>query len=139
MIATTTKSLAQFKALLFGLMLVIAVSACSKKDSSPTQMLAGSSSKAWKIDRERTASGEKDKVTSAESKERVTFYTNGTFNMSSPTQTMSGNWTYDASSQSLSMQQSGAESAMSFKVTKLEDNNMTWQAGDGSTMELEAD
>ena len=139
MISVTQKSIAGFKVLLFSLMFVFAVSACSKKDKGPTAMIAGSDSKSWKIDRERDAAGEKDKVTDAEEKERVTFYTNGTFNMSSPTQTMSGNWTYDASSQSLSLQQSGAESAMSFRVTKLEDNNMTWQAADGSTMELDAD
>src|SRR5688572_19802250 len=122
MTSLTFKSTASFKALLFGLLFVFAFSACNKKEKGPTAMIAGTDSKVWKIDRQRDAAGEKDKVTDAEEKERVTFYTNGTFNMSSPTQTMSGNWTYDASSQSLSLQQSGAESAMSFRVTKLEEN-----------------
>lgn len=128
---------------LFSLFLLIAFAtvSCGDKgnETGNSSMISGDGSKTWKADRETTATGDKDKLTREEKKETVTFYSNGKFTMASPANTMGGTWVYDQGMKNLALQFDGNNVTENFKVEKLTDDDMKLVAGDGSTMELEAE
>ena len=125
--------------MLFSLMLALAIGCKEKNTVGNASMLSGADSKTWKTEKETTAAGEKDKVTSEEKKQIIQFFANGSFSMRSPTQNASGKWTYDAMARSLSLQFVGSDKTENFQVTNLSDDELTLQAPDGSQMVLEAD
>ncbi|CAA9274521.1 MAG: hypothetical protein AVDCRST_MAG95-2947 [uncultured Adhaeribacter sp.] len=125
--------------MLFSLVLLLAVSCKEKNTVGNASMLSGADSKTWKTDKETTATGEKDKLTSAEKKEEIQFFANGSFSMRSPTQNASGKWTYDAMAKKLSLQFVGSDKTENFQVSNLSDDELTMVAEDGSQMVLEAD
>lgn len=59
--------------MLFSLVLLLAVSCKEKNTVGNASMLSGADSKTWKTDKETTATGEKDKLTSAEKKKKFSF------------------------------------------------------------------
>ncbi len=111
----------------------------NKNEAGNSNMISGTGSKTWLADRETTAAGDKDKLDSSEKKERVTFYANGKFTMTSPTNTANGTWTYDAGGKNLALQFDGAGVSENFQVASLSEKEMMLTGGDGSTMELEAE
>jgi hypothetical protein len=109
----------------------------SNKNDNPNLLIAGTTSKTWKTVKETMPSGDKDKITDEEKKEKIQFFANGTFVMSSPTENANGTWTYDPNAKNLSMQFAGADVTENFSVLNLEDDEMKLKAGDGSEMKLE--
>ena len=103
-----------------------------------TNMLYGTDSKTWTTDKETSASGEKVAQTDADKKTELKFYANGSFNMTSPTQTMQGNYTFDQAAKKITLTPTGAPNSMSFDVVNLTNDKITLKAPDGSQMMLEA-
>jgi hypothetical protein len=124
----------------FLLMVLLMGASCQSKDKVGTAAtISGNESKTWKTSKETTASGEKDKLSSAEKKQEIQFFANGSFSMRSPSENASGKWTYDPMAHSLTLQFVGSENTETFQVLNLTDDEMTLQAADNSKMELEAD
>lgn len=114
--------------------------ACGNKDKAgSTSMLYGESSKKWTTDKEKNAAGDKVDQSADDKSTSLTFFANGNYSMTSNSQTMSGKYTYDQAGKSITMTPEGAPTSMTFQVTNLDDDDMTLQAPDGSTMALEAD
>ncbi|MDX5346641.1 MAG: hypothetical protein LPJ89_07330 [Hymenobacteraceae bacterium] len=120
-------------------LLITAISCNNNETENPVEVIAGSGSKTWKIDQERDASGDKQKLTKAEKKETITFYTNGTFSINTATMQEGGNWTYDEAAKRLSMQFQGETVSENFAVKELDKNEIYLEAADGSTMELKTE
>ncbi|QHL87325.1 DUF4923 family protein [Nibribacter ruber] len=130
---------------LFTLVFVLTLSAftfsCSgnKESGGDSSMIAGTTSKIWKADKETNAAGDKDKLTSAEKEEQIQFFANGNFTQTSSSQSANGTWTYDASTKTLSLTYANNNVSENFKVNELTKNDLKLQAPDGSTLELEAE
>lgn len=129
------------KQIVFSLLLAILLLArCGSKDKAgDATMISGTSSKTWKIDKERNASGDKVKLSGDEKKETMVFYNNGTFSINATNQQQGGNWNYDMTNKNLSLQFNGDTHTENFKVNKLTNSEMELLAGDGSKMILQAD
>ncbi|MBC6990966.1 DUF4923 family protein [Hymenobacter sp. BT491] len=134
-------SLSPFRYLASLLVLVALLTAsCSQENKvGETNLLYGTDSKVWKTDKETSATGDKVAQTSADKKTELRFYANGNFNMSSPTQTMQGTYTFDQAAKKITLTPAGGPNSMSFDVVNLTKNEITLKAPDGSQMMLEAD
>lgn len=131
--------LSQYLALL-GMTLLLLTLGCKEKDTVGTPAdISGKESKTWITTIETPAGGDQGSPTKEERKQEIQFFANGSFSMRSPGQNASGKWTYDIMGRTLTLQFVGSENTESFQVLKLNDDEMTLQAGDGSTRVLEAD
>ncbi|GAA4314569.1 lipocalin-like domain-containing protein [Nibribacter koreensis] len=110
-----------------------------KNEGGDSSMISGTTSKIWKADKETTAAGDKDKLTSAEKEEQIQFFANGNFTQTSNSQSANGTWTYDASTKTLSLTYANNNVSENFTVTELSKNDLKLQAPDGSTLEMEAE
>ncbi|MDB5261207.1 MAG: hypothetical protein JWQ14_488 [Adhaeribacter sp.] len=121
------------------LFLVIAAGCKEKVAVGNASNIAGNESKTWKTTKETTATGDKDKLTSAEKNQEIQFFANGSFSMRSSTENASGKWTYDAMAKTLTLQFVGSDVTEVFQVLNLSDDEMKLQGGDGSQMTFETD
>lgn len=122
------------------LTLLLFAAGCKEKNTvGSSSDISGNESKTWKTEKETTAGGEKDKLSSEEKKQEIQFFANGSFSMRSPTQNSSGKWTYDTMARTLTLQFVGSDNTETFQVTNLTKNKMTLVAADNSKMELEAE
>jgi hypothetical protein len=120
---------------------LLILAACgNKNEENPRAQIAGESSKSWKIKREITASGQKDKMTGDEKDQRMEFYANGTFKIEADNQFEGGRWNYNAGAKTMELVFDDRQDTKEvFQVLELDDNTIKLQAGDGSTMELKKD
>lgn len=129
--------------LLTGLFMFVLLfsAACGSKEGKVegVNMLYGKDSKTWKTDKETTAAGDKMKQTDAMEDQRVTFFANGQYNMSSGAQTMNGKYTFDQGAQTITMMPDGAGQSNTFTVVTLTDSKLTLKAPDGSQLHLEGE
>jgi antitoxin component YwqK of YwqJK toxin-antitoxin module len=123
----------------FGVMLMaLALTfGCSKKADNPNEMIAGTSNKTWHPEKETNATGDKEKLSDEEKNESWVFYTNGTMAMNLTSQSVKGNWIYDASGKTLTITPENMGSQQ-FAVEDLSNDKMKLKAADGSEMKLEA-
>ncbi|MFD1756409.1 lipocalin family protein [Rufibacter sediminis] len=114
---------------------------CNKKAETggDSQMISGTTSKTWKASKETTASGDKDKLTSAEKQEQIQFFANGNFTQTSETASANGTWTYSAPNKTLSLTYANNNVSENFTVAELDDDDMKLQAPDGSTLTLKVE
>lgn len=116
------------------------VTSCNQENKvGETNMLYGTDSKVWKTDKETTATGDKVDQTSADKKTELRFFANGNFNMTSPSQTMQGTYTFDQTAKKITLTPTGSSNTLSFDVVNLTKDEITLRAPDGSQMMLEAD
>lgn len=112
---------------------------CGSKEGKVegVNMLYGTDSKVWKTDKETTATGDKVKQTDAMEDQRVTFFANGQYNMSSGAQTMNGKYTFDQGAKKITLTPDGAAQSNTFDVVTLTDDKLTLKGTDGSELHLE--
>jgi hypothetical protein len=110
---------------------------CKDKSDSMTneQKIAGDGQKTWVAKRETDATGDKDKITKAEKKEVITFWSNGNVKMTDGNQSQSGQWSFNGGTLTLAF--AGADVSENFTVLELDDDKMKLKAGDGSEMVME--
>jgi uncharacterized lipoprotein NlpE involved in copper resistance len=110
---------------------------CKDKSDSMTneQKIAGDGQKTWVAKRETDATGDKDKITKAEKKEVITFWSNGNVKMTDGNQSQSGQWSFNGGTLTLAF--AGADVTENFTVLELDDDKMKLKAGDGSEMVME--
>src|SRR5690349_14017035 len=96
------------KQIFYSIVFVLALGACKDKSDSMTneEKIAGKDQKTWVATRETNSEGDKDKLTKAEKKETITFWSNGNVKMSDGAQSQSGQWSYTGST--LTMQFTGS-------------------------------
>ena len=117
--------------------LVLFMPAC-EEEKNPNEMIAGDNHKTWHPAKETDASGDKEKLSDEEKDESWVFYSNGTMSMNLASQSVKGDWRYDAAAKELVVTPEGGP-AMSFAVEELSDDKMKLKAGDGSEMKLKAE
>ncbi|RFP67102.1 hypothetical protein D0N36_01055 [Hymenobacter lapidiphilus] len=127
--------------LLAGLFMFVLLftAACGSKEGTVegVNMLYGTDSKTWKTDKEMNATGDKVAQTDAMDDQRVTFYANKQYNMTSGAQTMNGKYTFDQSAKTITMMPDGAGQSNTFTVVTLTDDKLTLKGTDGSELRLE--
>lgn len=102
-------------------------------------MLYGKDSKVWKTDKELSASGDKVKQTDAQEDERITFFANGQYNMTSPAAgAVSGKYTFDQAGKKITLTPDG-QAGNEFDVVTLTDDKLTLKGTSGAELRLEAE
>ncbi|UOQ53463.1 hypothetical protein [Hymenobacter cellulosivorans] len=118
---------------------VLFLSACGSKEGKVegVNMLYGTESKVWKTDKELSAGGEKVKQTDAQEDERLTFFANGQYNMTSPAGAVNGKYTFDQPGKKIMLTPDGAATSNSFDVVTLTDDKLTLKSPEGAELRLE--
>lgn len=117
-------------------LLFFAVSACNDSMTNE-EKIAGDGEKTWEAKRETDASGDKDKLTRDEKKERITFSRNGNVKMGNGNQMMSGQWSLEGNN--LSLHFAGENVTENFTVLELDKNTIKLRANDGSELTMKPD
>ena len=99
--------------------------------------MAGDVEKTWKAQRETDAQGDKEKLDRQEKQERVIFYRNGKYTMTSNDQSEHGTWRLESSK--LAMQPDGGNVIENFDLVALDKNTLHLRAGDGSELKMKPD
>jgi hypothetical protein len=121
------------------MLLVLFTSACGSKEGKVegVNMLYGKESKVWKTDKELDATGDKVKQTDAQEDERITFFANGQYNMTSPQGAVNGKYTFDQAGKTIAMTPDGSTTSNSFSVVTLTDDKLTLKSAAGAELRLE--
>ncbi len=107
----------------------------TNSSENTNELLSGTTSKTWYITKQTDASGDKDKVTSAEKDETLNIYADGKFSIIDATQTASGKWTTEGS-HTFTLQFDGKDVTESFSILDLSKEKVVLKAADGSEMTL---
>src|SRR5688572_24229648 len=101
---------------------------CGKKSESMTneEKIAGTSEKTWEAKRETDASGDKDKLTREEKKERITFSRNGNVKMSDGNEMMTGQWSLEGNN--LRLHFAGQNVTENFAVLEIDEDELKLKA-----------
>lgn len=121
------------------MLLVLFTSACGSKEGKVegVNMLYGTESKIWKTDKELDATGDKVKQTDTQEDERITFFANGQYNMTSPQGAVNGKYTFDQAGKTIAMTPDGSTTSNSFSVVTLTDDKLTLKSAEGAELRLE--
>lgn len=122
------------------LMLVsLFAASCGSKEGKVegVNMLYGTQSKVWKTDKELSAAGDKVKQTDAQEDERITFFADGKYNMTSPAGAVNGKYTFDQAGKTITMTPDGAAQSNTFNVVTLTDDKLTLKSDAGAELRLE--
>ncbi|TGE21797.1 hypothetical protein E5K00_16150 [Hymenobacter aquaticus] len=127
--------------LLTGLLtlVVLFLASCGSKEGKVegVNMLYGTESKVWKTDKELSVGGDKVKQTDAQEDERITFFANGQYNMTSPAGAVNGKYTFDQPNKKIMLTPDGATTSNSFDVVTLTDDKLTLKSPEGAELRLE--
>ncbi len=123
----------------FALLLALFVVACGndKGKVEAVNMLYGTDSKVWKTAKETSADGDKVKQSSEQKQEELRVFANGNYTMTSPTESISGKYTFDQAGKTLTMTPQGAAAGNQFTVETLTDDKLTLVGTSGAKLMLE--
>ncbi|UOQ78618.1 lipocalin family protein [Hymenobacter sp. 5516J-16] len=121
------------------MLLVLFTASCGSKEGKVegVNMLYGTESKVWKTDKELSASGDKVKQTDAQEDERITFFANKQYNMTSPAGAVNGKYEFDQAGKKITMTPDGAAQSNTFDVVTLTDDKLTLRSPEGAELRLE--
>lgn len=94
------------------------------------ELIAGDDSKTWRMKKEFTSTGDREKVAESDKEEEINFHRNNTFSIVGERATSTGTWSYDGST--LSLQYKGENASETFTVEELTGNRMRIRAVDGT-------
>ena len=122
------------------LLLTLFASSCSndKGKVEGVNMLYGTDSKVWKTAKETDTAGAKVKQTDAQKQEELRIFANGNYTMTSPTESISGKYTFDQVGKTITMTPNGATTSNTFAVETLTNKKLTLKSADGAALMLEA-
>ncbi len=119
-------------------LLISVLSACSQEGKvGEASSLYGTTSKKWSLAKETGATG--DKVEQADDDQTFTFFQNGTYNMATSMETLTGKYTFDQAGKKITLTDENMGTDRVFAVTTLTDDNLTLTAPDGSAIKLQAE
>lgn len=113
------------------------VSCEAEKEGNPHELIAGEHSKSWIASKEISVEEGEEKLSVAEERQELEFFTNGTFQMKKENRFHTGKWTYEGGNRELQLvfdEKPGL--AEVFYVTRLEKDQLNVRAPDGGTMKL---
>lgn len=121
------------------MLLAVFTTACGSKEGTVegVNMLYGKESKVWKTDKELSSAGDKVKQTDAQEDERITFFANGQYNMTSPAGAVNGKYTFDQAGKKITMTPDGAAQSNTFDVVTLTDDKLSLKSPQGAELRLE--
>jgi hypothetical protein len=121
------------------LLVLFTAASCGSKEGKVegVNMLYGATSKVWKTDKELDATGDKVKQTDAQEDERITFFANGQYNMTSPAGAVNGKYDFDQAGKKITMTPDGAAQSNSFDVVTLTEDKLTLKSAAGAELRLE--
>lgn len=120
-------------------LLTLFAASCGNKEGKVecVNMLYGTESKVWKTDKELDATGDKVKQTDAQEDERITFFANKQYNMTSPAGAVNGKYEFDQAAKKITMTPDGASQSNTFDVVTLTDDKLTLRSPQGAELRLE--
>ncbi len=123
----------------FVLLLSLFAVACGndKGKVEAVNMLYGTDSKVWKTSKETDATGNKVKQTGEQKQEELRIFANGNYTMTSPTESISGKYTFDQVGKTITMTPQGATAGNQFTVETLTDSKLTLVGTSGAKLLLE--
>jgi hypothetical protein len=123
------------------MLLALFTTSCGSKEGKVegVNMLYGKDSKIWKTDKELSAGGDKVKQTDTQEDERITFFANGQYNMTSPAGAVNGKYTFDQGAKTIMMTPEGAAQSSTFSVVTLTDDKLTLKSPEGAELRLETE
>lgn len=114
------------------------LSACSQEGKvGEASSLYGTTSKKWVLDKETGAAG--GTVAQADDDQSFTFYQNGTYNMATSMETLTGKYTFDQAGKKVVLSDEAMGTNREFTVTTLTDDRLTLTAPDGSAIKLKSE
>jgi len=121
------------------MLLVLFTASCGNKEGKVegVNMLYGTESKVWKTDKELSAAGDKVKQTDTQEDERITFFANKQYNMTSPAGAVNGKYEFDQAAKKITMTPDGAAQSNTFDVVTLTDDKLTLRSPEGAELRLE--
>ena len=122
----------------FALLLALFAVACGndKGKVEAVNMLYGTDSKVWKTAKETSAAGDKVQQSSEQKQQELRIFANGNYTMTSPTESMSGKYTFDQAGKTLTLTPQGAVGNQ-FTVETLTDDKLTLVGTSGAKLMLE--
>ena len=114
---------------------LILTSCGDKKSENPSEILAGSTNKAWHISKQMDSQGDKEKLSSEVKDETLNMYANGKFSIVDGVGTATGTWTVEGS-EKLVLHFDNENVTENFSITELKNDKIELKAGDGSSMVL---
>lgn len=118
--------------------MVILISCGEKKSTSSSEILAGSTSKTWKIAKQIDAHGDKEKLTDAEKDGTLNMYADGRFSIVEEKGTATGKWSVE-NDKTLVMHFDGQSVTENFAIEEIANDKVSLKAGDGSAMILKVE
>lgn len=120
-------------------LLALFTASCGNKEGKVegVNMLYGTESKVWKTDKELDSTGDKVKQTDAQEDERITFFANKQYSMSSPAGAVNGKYEFDQAAKKITMTPDGASQSNTFDVVTLTDDKLTLKSPQGAELRLE--
>lgn len=121
------------------LFVTLFAASCGSKEGKVegVNMLYGTESKVWKTDKELDSTGDKVKQTDAQEDERITFFANKQYNMTSPAGSVNGKYEFDQAGKKITMTPDGASQSNTFDVVTLTDDKLTLRSPQGAELRLE--
>ncbi|RPD49790.1 hypothetical protein DNI29_03060 [Hymenobacter sediminis] len=121
------------------LFVTLFAASCGSKEGKVegVNMLYGTESKVWKTDKELDSAGDKVKQTDAQEDERITFFANKQYNMTSPAGAVNGKYEFDQAGKKITMTPDGASQSNTFDVVTLTDDKLTLRSPQGAELRLE--
>ncbi len=114
------------------------LSACSQEGKvGEASSLYGTTSKKWVLDKETAAGG--DKVAQTDDDQSFTFYQNGTYNMATSMETLTGKYAFDQAGKKVTLTDESMGTDRVFTVTTLTDDHLTLTAPDGSAIKMKSE
>lgn len=111
--------------------------ACGNSSMSREEMLAGENEKTWEATREINSQGDREKLTREEKKERITFWRNGDVRMGEDNEAMTGKWTVQGNTLSITF--TGSNVSENFGMVSMEKDEVVLRAADGSQLVMKPD
>ncbi len=123
----------------FALLLSLFVVACGndKGKVEAVNMLYGTDSKIWKTAKETSATGDKVKQSAEDKQQELRIFANGNYTMTSPTESVSGKYTFDQAGKTITLTPQGAATGNQFAVETLTDDKLTLVGTTGAKLMLE--
>ncbi|GAB2771584.1 hypothetical protein HNQ93_000644 [Hymenobacter luteus] len=121
------------------LFVTLFAASCGSKEGKVegVNMLYGTESKVWKTDKELDSAGDKVKQTDAQEDDRITFFANKQYSMTSSAGAVNGKYEFDQAGKKITMTPDGASQSNTFDVVTLTDDKLTLRSPQGAELRLE--
>lgn len=117
--------------------LLFTLPACNfDQERTTEEYIAADDSKVWFASRQLAPEGGEELTNDEQVEERIRFYADYEFIITSADEEIHGNWSYDPETEQLELQFDEMEAPISYEVLDIDSKRMRLRAGDGSELVL---